>query len=72
MIGAHNEGKKFDKNPDRKIDISDSYKAQPGQKVQRPFKEKPLPPLGCLDPLDYMPEGTDLRTFLSDKGKHMP
>lgn len=33
MIGAHNEGKKFDKNPDRKIDISDSYKAQPGQKV---------------------------------------
>lgn len=56
MIGKDAMGKKL--QPDKKIDISDSYKLQPGQKVRRPPKVKQWGSVfSTFDALDHMPEG---------------
>lgn len=68
MIGRDNVGKK-NLDPSKKIDISDSYKMQPGQKVKRPIKAKPWSTLNVFDAMDHIPEGFSLKTFLDDGGK---
>lgn len=72
MIGRDNVGKKFNLQPDKKVDISDSYKMQPGQKVKRPIKAKHWSSLNTFDVLDHMPADFELKSFLADEGKQMP